>query len=45
MTTKGNVQGRFDSDELERAVKDVVINQGLEKDALLKEASDGACKV
>ncbi|MCJ1269239.1 hypothetical protein MMC22_009129 [Lobaria immixta] len=45
VTTKGNIQGRFDSEELERAVKEVVIKQGLHKDALLKDASDNACKV
>ncbi|KAL8724135.1 MAG: hypothetical protein Q9166_008122, partial [cf. Caloplaca sp. 2 TL-2023] len=45
MTTKGNIQGRFDSTELERAVKEVVTKQGLDKDALLKAASDDKCKV
>lgn len=45
VTTKGNIQGRFDSEELERAVKEVVIKQGQHKDALLKDASDSACKV
>ena len=28
VTIKGTVQGRFDSEELERAVKEVVIGQG-----------------
>ena len=45
LTTKGNVQGRFDSDELERAVKKVVITQGLQEDTLLKDVSNDACKV
>lgn len=45
VTVKGNIQGRFDSEELERAVKEVVTAQGLSKDTLLKDASDDACKV
>lgn len=45
VTVKGNIQGRFDSEELARAVKEVVTKQGLQEDALLKDASDGACKV
>ncbi|KAK4983550.1 hypothetical protein LTR50_007158 [Elasticomyces elasticus] len=45
VTMKGNIQGRFDSDELERAVKEIVTKQGLQADALLKDTSDNACKV
>ena len=45
VTTKGNIQGRFDSEELARAVKEVVTRQGLQEDALLKAAPDNACKV
>ena len=45
VTTKGSIQGRFDAEELERAVKEVVTAQGLQEDALLKDASDDACKV
>ena len=45
VTVKCNIQGRFDSEELERAVKEVVTAQGLQEDALLKDASDDACKV
>jgi len=45
VTTKGSIQGRFDSEELERAVKEVVTRQGLQEDTLLKDASDDACKV
>ena len=45
VTVKGKIQGRFDSVELERAVKDVVTGQKLHKDALLKDTSDRACKV
>ena len=29
VTIKGRVQGRFDSDELERAVKEIIVRQGL----------------
>ena len=45
VTIKGNIQGRFDSEELARAVKEVVKGQGLEKDALLKEGPEAVCKV
>jgi len=44
-TIKGNIQGRFDSEELARAVKEVVIAQNLKEDVLLKDVSDNACKV
>jgi hypothetical protein len=45
LTLKGNLQGRFDSEELKRAVKEVVVKQGLPEDALLKDAPDAGCKV
>ena len=45
VTVKGNIQGRFDSEELARAVKDVIKNQGLQEDTLLKDAPEAACKV
>ncbi|KAH7126726.1 hypothetical protein B0J11DRAFT_284076 [Dendryphion nanum] len=45
VTVKGKIQGRFDSDELARAVKEVVKRQGLDEDALLKDEADSACKV
>ncbi|MCJ1310207.1 hypothetical protein MMC25_003869 [Agyrium rufum] len=45
VTIKGKIQGRFDSEELERAVKEVVTSKGFPEDALLKDASDAACKV
>ena len=45
VTIKGKIQGRFDSEELKRAVKDVVTKRGLHEDALLKDTSDDACKV
>jgi hypothetical protein len=45
VSVKGQIQGRFDSDELVRAVKDVITKQGLQEDALLKDTPDAACKV
>ena len=45
VTIKGRVQGRFDSDELERAIKEIVLRQGLAEDTLLKDTPDGKCKV
>ena len=45
VTVKGQVQGRFDADELARAVKDVVKQQGLQDDALLKNVPEAGCKV
>jgi hypothetical protein len=45
VTVKGQVQGRFDTAELARAVKEIVEQQGLQADALLKDESTTACKV
>lgn len=45
VTVKGNIQGRFDSEELARAVKEVIKQQGLQEDTLLKDAPEAACKV
>jgi len=42
---RGKIQGRFDSDELERAIKEIVVRQGLDEDALLKDSPDAKCKV
>lgn len=41
----GKIQARFSSKELAQAVKVVVAAQGIPEDALLKDVSDGACKV
>ncbi|KAG5798512.1 hypothetical protein H9Q69_002454 [Fusarium xylarioides] len=41
----GQLQGRFDSAALEQAVKQTLADSGHSKDALLKDCSDGACKV
>jgi hypothetical protein len=45
VTTKGNIQGRFDSEELVRAMKEVVTGKGPQEDALLKDVSNDACKM
>ncbi|ORY18197.1 acyl transferase/acyl hydrolase/lysophospholipase [Clohesyomyces aquaticus] len=45
VTIKGQVQGRFDSGELERAIKEILTRQGYAEDALLKDAEDAKCKV
>jgi hypothetical protein len=37
VTIKGKVQGRFDSEELARAVGEVVAQQGVAEDVLLKD--------
>lgn len=45
LTIRGDIQGRFAAEELERAVKKVIKAQGLHEDALLKDDSTEACKV
>ncbi|KAF2625508.1 FabD/lysophospholipase-like protein [Macroventuria anomochaeta] len=45
VTVKGQIQGRFDSEELARAVREVVKQQGLQEDALLKDEPNTVCKV
>lgn len=45
ITIRGQVQGRFDSDELERAIKEIVVKKGLEENALLQDSRDAKCKV
>ena len=45
VTVKGQVQGRFDAEELVWAVREVVAKQGLQEDALLKNETATACKV
>jgi hypothetical protein len=45
VTIKGNIQGRFDSEELARAIKEVVRGKGLQEDALLKDVSGNAYKM
>lgn len=41
----GQFQGRFDSQALEQAIKDIVVSQGLDADAELQSAGDTKCKV
>ena len=42
---KGNVQGRFDHEALERVIQGVVTASGLSEEALLKDENPNACKV
>ena len=39
---KGEIQGRFDLEELKRAVKDIIMKRALHEDAPLKDILDGA---
>jgi hypothetical protein len=41
----GQIQGRFDTDELEQSIKLIIKNQGLDEDALLMDQPDAPCKV
>ena len=43
--TKGKVQGRFDSQELERAIKEIVVRSGLDENALLLDEPGAPCRV
>lgn len=45
VTVRGRVKARYSSEELQRAIKDVVEAHHLERDALLKDTSPQACKV
>ena len=45
VTIKGHIQGRFDSDKLENAIKEIVVRKGLEEDVLLQDSRDAKCKV
>jgi hypothetical protein len=45
VTVRGKVQGRFDAEELARAVKEVVKQQGLPEAALLKDVPEAECRV
>jgi hypothetical protein len=45
VTIKGQIQGRFDAEELARVVKEVVKQQGLQENTLLKDETATACKV
>jgi hypothetical protein len=41
----GQIQGRFDGEELTRAIKRIIRQQGLSEDALLKDVPEAGCKV
>jgi hypothetical protein len=45
VTVKGKVQGCFDSEELARAVKEVIKQQSLQEDALRKDAPEAGWRV
>lgn len=45
ITIKGHVQGRFDSDELEKSIKEIVVGKGLEENALLQDPREAKCKM
>lgn len=40
----GQIQGRFDTAELERSVKEIIVQKGLQEDALLKRLDNTCCK-
>jgi hypothetical protein len=45
MTVKGKIQRIFDAATLERAVKQILVKQGLDENTLFKDSLDTACKV
>lgn len=45
MSMKGKAQGRFDSDELERAIKQILVEQGRDPEELLRIPGKPKCKV
>ena len=44
-TLEGIEQERFDSNEIEGAMKEIVERQGLKEDAFLKDSPDAKCRV
>lgn len=44
-TAKGQIQSQFDAEELAGVIKEVLKQQGLKEDALLKDESSTECKV
>ncbi|KAI1745266.1 hypothetical protein F4680DRAFT_401598 [Xylaria scruposa] len=44
-TLKGKIQGRFDTQALERAIKNILVMHGYSEDELLRDESDTSCKV
>lgn len=45
VTIRGQLQGRFDTEELERSMKNIVAEKEGSEDALLKNPGTSACKV
>jgi patatin-like phospholipase len=45
VTVKGKQQGKFDTAKLERAVKQILVDRGFDKDALLTDSFNVPCKV
>jgi hypothetical protein len=45
VSIKGKLQGRFDAAELERAVKQILVDRGFDEDTLFKDSPDAPCKV
>ena len=41
----GNIQGRFDSEELAKVVKEVIKSKGLDEGSLLEEVPEASCKM
>jgi hypothetical protein len=44
-TIRGGVQGKFDSKELEAAIKQIIVEQSVEVDAPLEGSPNTSCKV
>ena len=42
---RGKIQGRFNSGELEKAIKEIIVGQGFSEDELLQDLPDATCKV
>ncbi|KAL2072095.1 hypothetical protein VTL71DRAFT_11438 [Oculimacula yallundae] len=45
MASFRRVQGRFDSEELQRAITEIIVKRGQEPDARMTDSSQAACKV
>jgi len=44
LSWKGQLQGRFDHEEIEEGIQDLLERRGLDRDALLQEPSTSSCK-
>lgn len=45
INVQGKIQARYDSAELKRAIQKIIEDEGLDKDALLRDDSSNSCKV